>query len=154
MSPAPVRKSVQVNAPQERAFRVFTAGMARWWTPGHHIAATPFTDIVIEPRCGGRWLERNKDGAECVWGKVILWEPPARIILGWQLDGDWKFDADFVTEVEVRFIAESASATRIELEHRNIERYRAQAEAVRASLDSPDGWNGLLAAYVAEAARS
>jgi Activator of Hsp90 ATPase homolog 1-like protein len=154
VTPAPVRKVIRVEAPQERAFRVFTAGMARWWRPEHHIAATPFVDLVVEPRSGGRWFERDKDGAECLWGKVILWEPPARLILGWQLNAEWKFDADFVTELEVRFIAEGPTATRVELEHRDLEKYGDKAAAVRASLDSPDGWNGLLATYVAEIAKA
>lgn len=152
IKPAPVRKTVHVNAPQERAFRVFTAGMSRWWRPDHHIAPTPFVDIVVEPRNGGRWYEKDKDGSECEWGKVLVWQPPGRLVLAWQLNAEWRYDPDFVTELEMRFIAESANRTRVELEHRDLEKFGDRAEAVRASLDSLDGWNGALVAYVAASA--
>jgi uncharacterized protein YndB with AHSA1/START domain len=92
IAPAPVRKSIFVNVSPERAFRVFTIGMGRWWRPDHHIASTPFAEIVVEPRAGGRWFERDKDGAECEWGKILAWEPPARVVFGWQLNQDWKYD--------------------------------------------------------------
>jgi hypothetical protein len=154
IAPAPVRKSIRVKAPRARAFSVFTAGMARWWRPEHHIAKTPFVDIVVEPRPGGRWFERDRDGAECEWGKVLLWEPPARVILAWQLNAAWQYDPDFVTELEIRFIAEGPNETRVELEHRDLERYGDKAAEIRASLDSPDGWNGALAAYITEAAKA
>jgi hypothetical protein len=154
IKPAPVRKTIRVSASQKRAFDVFTAGMGRWWRPDHHIAATPFADIVVEPRTGGRWFERDREGAECEWGTVRAWEPPGRLLLAWQLNADWKFDPDFVTELEVRFIAEGDKSTRVELEHRNLEKYGEMADAIRVSLDSPDGWNGALAAYATEAAKS
>jgi uncharacterized protein YndB with AHSA1/START domain len=146
IKPAPVRKSLHVMAPPDRAFRVFTAGMARWWRPEHHIAPTPFVDIILEPRVGGRWFEKDKDGAECEWGKVLAWEPPHRLILAWQLDGDWKYDPDFVTELDMRFTPESGG-TRVELEHRDLEKYGEKAAAVRASLDTIEGWNGALAQF-------
>ena len=132
--PAPVRKAITVKAPQARAFEIFTARMIRWWLPDHHIGASPLKDIVLEPRAGGRWYETGEDGSVCEWGKVLAYEPPHRIVLAWQLNADWKYDATFVTELEVRFIAEGA-ATRIELEHRNIDRFAAKADAVRAALD-------------------
>jgi uncharacterized protein YndB with AHSA1/START domain len=147
IKPAPIHKSIHVAASQERAFRVFTAGMARWWRPEHHIAPTPFVDIVMEPRVGGRWYEKDKDGSECEWGKVLAWDPPRGLILAWQLNADWKYDPDFVTELEMRFTPE-AEGTRVELEHRDLERFGDKAEAVRASLDSIDGWNGALADLV------
>ena len=102
----------------------------------------------MEPRVGGRWFERGEDGSECEWGRVLAWEPPARLVLAWQVDAQWRFDPDFITEVEVRFIPEG-DATRVELEHRNIERFGAQAEATRSALDSPDGWSGLLERFAA-----
>jgi uncharacterized protein YndB with AHSA1/START domain len=146
ITPAPVRKSIHVDAPPERAFRVFTAGMGRWWKPEHHIAPTPFADIVIEPRAGGRWFERDKDGTECEWGKVIAWDPPRRVVLAWQLDANWQYDANFVTELEIRFAAESGG-TRVDLEHRDLEKFGDKAAEVRASLDADSGWNGLLDLY-------
>ena len=144
--PAPVRKSISVKAPPERAFEVFTAQMTRWWHPDHHIGKSPLKAAVVEPRVGGRWYEVGEDGTTCDWGKVLVWEPPARVVFAWQLTGEWKYDPEFVTEVEVRFIPEG-SGTRVELEHRNIEPYGEHAEAVRASLDSPGGWAGGLGLF-------
>jgi hypothetical protein len=85
---------------------------------------------------------------------VLLWEPPARLLLAWQLNGAWEYDPDFVTELEIRFIAEGPNETRVELEHRDLERDGDKTAEIRASLDSPEGWNGALAAYIAEATKA
>ena len=106
----------------------------------------------MEPRAGGRWFERGEDGTECDWGRVLVWEPPSRVVLAWQISAEWKFDPGLQTEVEVRFIAEGPKLTRVEFEHRNLERYGDKAEAVRKSISSDGGWPGLLAAYAAAAA--
>jgi uncharacterized protein YndB with AHSA1/START domain len=141
---APVRRQVTVEASQQTAFEVFTHGMASWWNPRHHIAEKPYVDLVLEARSGGRWFERDADGAECDWGEVLSWEPPARVVLGWHLDADFAYDKDLVTEVEIRFVAETPDVTRVELEHRDLERFGDRAEKVRDSLDSSGGWQGLL----------
>ena len=148
---APVRKSVRVNAPPERAFTVFTAGMARWWLKSHSINPTksPFRDIVMEPRPGGRWFERGEDGSECDWGRVLAWEPPGRVLLTWQIDASWQFDAGLVTELEIRFTAE-AGGTTVTLEHRHLERMGETAETIRQQLDS--GWPKLLESMATSAA--
>lgn len=145
--PAPVRKSVRVGAPPQRAFDVFTRDIGLWWPKTHHIGAAEPETLIIEPRAGGRWFERGTDGVECEIGKVLAWEPPARLVLGWQLTPDWKFDPDLITEVELRFIADGANATRVELEHRNLERLGDRAEGLRQQIDSPEGWGGLLALF-------
>ncbi|MGO9698177.1 MAG: SRPBCC family protein [Xanthobacteraceae bacterium] len=150
--PAAVRKSVRVDAPPQRAFEVFTAGIGRWWPKTHHIGASDLDKVVIESRTGGRWFERGVDGVECEIGKVLVWDPPSRLVLSWQLTADWKFDADLITEVEVRFLPEGANATRVELEHRNLERFGSRADAFRQQIDSPEGWGGLLQLF-AQAAR-
>jgi hypothetical protein len=141
---APVRKEITVQAPQQTAFEVFTARMASWWNPAHHIADEPFVDLVVEPRKGGRWFERDADGVERDWGGVLVWEPPERLVLGWQLDASYEFRPDFVTEVEIRFVVEGPGTTRVELEHRDLERFGDDVGPMRASLDSPNGWSGLL----------
>lgn len=110
-------------------------------------------EAVIEPRAGGRWFERGEDGSECQWGKVLVWDPPDRVVLGWQLNSQFKFDPAVVTEVDVRFIPESANVTRVELEHRNLERFGEQGEVLRQKVDSPNGWAGLLENYAAVAAK-
>ena len=142
----PVVKTVRVAATQTRAFDVFTASMGRWWLPTHSINATKalIADVVIEPRSGGRWYERGVDGSECDWGHVIVWEPPKRLVLAWQIDADWKFNPKLLTEVEVRFDAQSQGATQVTLEHRFLDRYGEAGASVRESIDSPEGWTALL----------
>jgi uncharacterized protein YndB with AHSA1/START domain len=140
-----IRKSITVDVPQERAFEVFTRGFASWWPlDSHHIAEKAAETAVIEPRAGGRWYERAADGSECEWGTVIAFDPPERVVLGWQLDGDFKYDPDLVTEVEVSFIAEGESRTRVELEHRDLDRFGDRRDAVTKAFSAPDGWGGLL----------
>jgi hypothetical protein len=101
-------------------------------------------DIVIEPRAGGRWYERGQDGSECDWGVVLAWEPPGRLLLGWQLDAEFRRNPATASEVEVRFIAESPTVTRVELEHRGLERLGESAEILRGKIDAPGGWTAVL----------
>ena len=142
-----VLRTVTVECDQQHAFEVFTAGFNTWWNRDHHIGAAELDAAIIEPRPGGRWYERGVDGTECDWGKVLVWEPPSRLVLAWQLDADWRYDPDLVTEVEIRFIPEGPSTTRVELEHRGLDTYGDRMDAVRASIGSEGGWNGLLASY-------
>jgi uncharacterized protein YndB with AHSA1/START domain len=146
IQPAPVRKSIRVAAPADRAFEVFTAGIGRWWPKSHKIGPADLDRPIIEPREGGRWYERDVDGTECDIGKVLVWDPPARLVLAWQLTPDWKFDSDLITEVEVTFTPDG-DGTRVDLEHRNLERMGERAPAVRESVDGPGGWGGLLELY-------
>ena len=152
---ASVRKSVTVDASQERAFTVFTDGMSAWWPlESHHTGAQDATGVVIEPRAGGRWYERGADGGECDWGRVLAWEPPGRVLLAWYLDPDFAFDADsaHATEVEVRFVAEEPGRTRVELEHRGFERHGDRAGETRAAVGGAGGWSSLLEAFAGAAA--
>jgi uncharacterized protein YndB with AHSA1/START domain len=150
---ASVRKTIRVPAPPTRAFEIFTAGMSRWWIKAHSInkSKSPIKDVVMEGRVGGRWFERGADGSECQWGKVLAWEPPGRLLLGWQITEKWQFDPDFLTEVEVRFIADG-KGTLVELEHRNLDRFGAAVEEMSKAFDSPGGWIGLLENFAREAA--
>jgi uncharacterized protein YndB with AHSA1/START domain len=147
---APVRKTVRVTASKDVAFDIFASRMGRWWNPSHSINETksPLKDVIIEPRVGGRWYEVGEDGSQCEWGRVLVWEPPSKLVLAWQLNGQWRFDPDFITEVEVRFTPEDNGVTRVDLEHRNLDRFGEAAEAVREAIDSPEGWSGLLANFV------
>ncbi|HWE45256.1 MAG TPA: SRPBCC family protein [Caulobacteraceae bacterium] len=151
--PAPVTKSVLVKTTPEHAFETFTANMGRWWPKTHSTASSPQKQVVMEPRDGGRWYEIGEDGGETEWGRVLAWDPPARLLLAWQLTGEWKYDADFVTEVEVKFVPEG-DAIRVTLEHRNLERYGEKADVTRAALDSEGGWTGMMALYKAAAEAS
>ena len=146
----PVRKDVTVHASPEKAFDVFTAGMGRWWDPTYKIGSEAFQTVVLEAHEGGRWYERGEHGAECDWGRVLVWDPPGRLVLAWQITADWQYDPDLVTEVEVRFIATGDGATRVELEHRGLDAMGPAGEATRAIFDSPGGWSGLLQRYTDE----
>jgi uncharacterized protein YndB with AHSA1/START domain len=146
---APVKKTVRVNAPQGRAFEVFTTRFDSWWPKSHHIGKAEMKRGVIEPKTGGRWYEEGVDGSQCNWGKVLAWEPPSRVILSWHINGQFQIDENVESEIEVRFVAEADGVTRVELEHRIA---AVDAEAIRAAVDSPSGWTGLLAAYQAAAA--
>jgi uncharacterized protein YndB with AHSA1/START domain len=145
-----IRHSITVDAPPERAFAVFTAGHDRWWPREFHIGGAELQEAVIEPRVGGRWYERDVDGSECVWGEVLAWEPPTRLVLAWRITGEWAYDADLLTEVEVRFVADGPNRTRVELEHRGLDAYGDDTAQMRDTLDS--GWPGLLQGFAAAVA--
>jgi uncharacterized protein YndB with AHSA1/START domain len=140
----PIRKQLTVNAAQDKAFEVFTEGMGRWWNPEYQIGTEPFATTVLEPRQDGRWYERGEAGGECDWGRVLVWDPPERVVLVWQISHEWQFDPNLHTEVDVRFVAEGPSRTRVELEHRGLEAFGDQGETMRGVFDSPSGWSGLL----------
>lgn len=143
---APVRKSLLVRRPQAHAFEVFTAGLDRWWPKSHHIGAAAPKRVMIEPRVGGRWFERAADGTETTVGHVLIWDPPQRLAVSWEINGEWQSDPNLGSEIEVRFIAESAETTRVELEHRLFE--RMGIEGGTKMHDSVDrGWPGILELY-------
>jgi Activator of Hsp90 ATPase homolog 1-like protein len=158
ISIAPVRKAVVVEASPERAFEVFTTGIDAWWPKKHTIGATPVTKSIIEPFVGGRWYTRHEDGTDVVIGHVRAWEPGKRFAVSWEISAEWKPDAraEFASEVEVRFAAEGAGRTRVELEHRDFERMgEIPGEKMRAGVDG--GWIGILEQYaqhVAQGAKS
>jgi uncharacterized protein YndB with AHSA1/START domain len=139
---APVRKSLRVNAPQARAFEVFTAGIDRWWPKGHSIGSAPLVKSAIEPFNGGRWFTTHEDGSEAVVGHVLAWEPPSRFMFSWEINSNWKPDSTIASEVEVRFTADGA-ATLVELEHRKFEALGQEGgEKMRKDVDG--GWPGIL----------
>lgn len=144
-----VHKTTTVDVGQQRAFDVWVHRFDSWWSRSHHIGQVDMAEAVLEPKVGGRWYEKGVDGSECEWGKVLVYEPPRRIVLAWQINGSWQYDPDLVTELEVRFLSVDAGRTRVELEHRNLDRFGESAASIRTALDSPGGWNGLLAGYAA-----
>ena len=102
---------------------------------------------MLEGREGGRWYERDIDGSECEWGRVLVWEPPSRLVLAWQITGEWAYDADFLTEVEVTFVADGPNRTVVEVDHRGLDAYGDQADDMRDQFNSPGGWSSLLEAF-------
>ena len=147
---APVRKSIRVKASPEHAFEVFTSGLARWWPRDKGIGKMPMKTAVMEPRLGGRWYELAEDGSQATVGKIVVWEPPKRFVMTWDINSQWKPDTTVSSEVEVKFIADGANATRVELEHRKFEQMGAEAGAsMRKDVDG--GWLGMLERFKSEA---
>ena len=144
---APVRYSVTVPIPADQAFTLFTGGFNTWWI-GHHIGEAELAEAVIEPRVDGRWYERGVDGTECDWGKVLVYDPPERLVLTWQLNCRFEYDPDpaHASEVEVLFSPEN-ELTRVSLEHRYIERLGTGGEELARSVSSEGGWPGILELY-------
>jgi len=146
---APVRKSIRVNAEPARAFEVFTAGLGRWWPRDKGIGKLPMKSAVMETRLGGRWYELADDGTQTNVGRIIVWEPPQRFVITWDINSKWKPDTTISSEVEVKFIPDGINGTRVELEHRKFEQMGAeQGETMREHVDS--GWPGMLERFKAE----
>jgi uncharacterized protein YndB with AHSA1/START domain len=140
---APVRKSIRVGAGQAHAFDVFTSGIGRWWPRKATVGKPPMKTVVLEPRLGGRWYEVSEDGSEANVGRVLVWDPPQRFVVSWDLNNQWKPDTHMSSEVEVKFIADGPNATRVELEHRSFEKMGAEPGAsMRRDVDR--GWPGIL----------
>jgi uncharacterized protein YndB with AHSA1/START domain len=151
IKPAPIRKSLTVRASREKAFSVFTEGLDRWWPRTHTVSEAPLRRAVLEPRLGGRWYGVSETGAEDTWGEVLAWEPPARLVLAWRIDGRFKCDPSVHTEVEVRFEDAGEGATHIAFEHRLLENLGDGRDQAALSMDG--GWGAILARFqdVAEA---
>ena len=150
MSIAPVKCSVDVKGTAARAFEIFSKSAGAWWPRGKTPASHPHVDLIIEPKEDGRWFERDAQGTETQWGKVIAWEPPRRLVLGWQLNHQFRFDPKVLTEVEILFEELPGGITRVSLEHRDLERLGTDAEALAGKIRS--GWPermGNFAQYVA-----
>jgi len=144
-----VRSSIVVDAPIERAFRVFTEDFGRFKPPEHNMLGVEIAETVFEPRVGGHLYDRGVDGTECRWARILAYEAPTRVVFSWDISPQWQVEADpdNTSEVEVRFIAESSQRTRVELEHRNIERHGDGWEGVRAGVGGDDGWPLYLRRY-------
>jgi uncharacterized protein YndB with AHSA1/START domain len=134
--------SIVVDAPIERAFSVFTDDMGSWWPPEHHLLEGELDEMVFEPRVGGHLYDRGKDGSECRWARVLAYEPPHRVVFSWDINLQWELERDLerTSEVEVRFLAESPARTRVELEHRHLDRHGDGWEKMRDAVGSDDGW--------------
>lgn len=149
MTIQPIIHVVEVKAPPARAFELFTGRMGDWWPRGRTIGPSEHIALIIEPGVGGRWFERNADGVETPWGKVLAWEPPGRVLLAWQISAAWTYDPALVTELELTFEALAQGGTRVRLEHRHLERLGSEAAARRVQMD--EGWLTMTANFVAMA---
>ena len=137
-----VRTQIVVEAPIERAFSVFTDDIGSWWRPDHHILDAELAEMVFEPHVGGYVYDRGVDGSECRWARVLAYEPPKRVVFSWDINTQWQLETDpeRTSEVEVRFSAEGADRTRVELEHRNLDRHGAGWQAERDAVRNEGGW--------------
>jgi uncharacterized protein YndB with AHSA1/START domain len=148
IDPNSIRKLVQVRAAPEVAWRVFTQKMGSWWPLANYkIGKAQAVDAVIEPFVGGRWYEQGDDGSKCQWGTVLAWEPPSRLVLSWDIDADWQYDPNLKTEIEIRFADEGGNRTRVELEHRKLDRYGKRRDEMRRIYDTEGDWGRLLEAF-------
>jgi uncharacterized protein YndB with AHSA1/START domain len=144
---APVRHSVVVTAPPEIAFRIFTEQLGDWWPIAYTFSEAGFEDAVVEPRVGGRWLERDLHGREHPWGDVVVFDPGRRVILKFGIGPDRQpVLRESSSEVEVRFEPSArARETQVAVEHRDFERHGEGAETLREAMSSPQGWPLILA---------
>ncbi len=149
----PVSKTVHVKAPIDHAFKVFTAGLTRWWPRNCGIGARPLATVALEPKLGGRWLETAENGTEIVVATIIAWDPPHRLVLLWQVNEKWQPDAAMRSEVEVTFISDGAGGTSVSLVH---DKFETMGPAAGASMrkDVNGGWPGHMDRFAAEAERS
>jgi len=143
------RASIVVDAPIERAFRVFTEDFGRFKPPEHNMLGLDIAETVFEPHVGGYLYDRGTDGRECRWARVLAYDPPNRVVLSWDISPRWQLetDPDRTSEWEVRFTAETAERTRVEIEHRNLDRHGDGWEGVREGVAGDEGWPLYLQRY-------
>ncbi|HZG96370.1 MAG TPA: SRPBCC family protein [Mycobacteriales bacterium] len=146
-----VRRQVVVDAPLDRAFTVFTERFGDFKPREHNLLASPIAETVFEPRVGGSIVDRAEDGSECRWARILAYEPPNRVVFSWDIGPQWQVETDFdrTSEVEVRFIADTPLRTRVELEHRHLDRHGPGWESLSEGVDGDGGWPLYLARYAA-----
>lgn len=144
-----IRHQITVDAPIERAFAVFTADFGSFKPREHNLLSVDIAETVFEPFVGGRLYDRGVDGSECAWARVLAYEPPDRVVISWDISPSWQVETDHdkTSEVEIRFIAEGANRTRVELEHRHLDRHLEGWQGVRDGVDGDGGWPLYLRRY-------
>jgi uncharacterized protein YndB with AHSA1/START domain len=147
---SPIRKSVVVNAGVERAFALFVDKFDAIKPREHNLLAAPIAETVFEPRVGGHIYDVGIDGSRCEWARVLAYEPPSRVVFSWDIGPTWQLESDptKTSEVEVRFIAESSDRTRVELEHRHLDRHGTGWRSVADGVGGDEGWPLYLSRYV------
>lgn len=141
----PVRQSVVVDLEPNAAFELFTSGIAEWWPYRTHFSRGPVETLIFEPRLGGELKEVCSDGVIETYGRVLLWDPPHRVVIKWMVAAQ----RNPPTEVDVRFVP-VAAGTRVELEHRGFEAYGDErGQKTRDSYNG--GWPGVLELFAARA---
>jgi uncharacterized protein YndB with AHSA1/START domain len=146
-----IRQQIVVPAPIERAFAVFTERFGDFKPPEHNLLSAPIAETVFEAWVGGNIVDRATDGSECRWARILAYEPPNRVVFSWDITPRWSIETDpeQTSEVEVRFIAEAPQRTRLELEHRRIDRHGPDWKAIVDGVAGDEGWPLYLARYAA-----
>jgi len=146
-----VRRQVVVEAPIDRAFDVFTERFGDFKPKEHNLLGAPIAATVFDPEVGGHITDRSVDGSECRWARILAYEPPDRVVFSWDISPRWQIetDPDRSSEVEVRFTAETPQRTRVELEHRHLDRHGPGWESVRDGVAHDAGWPLYLDRYAA-----
>jgi uncharacterized protein YndB with AHSA1/START domain len=146
-----VRREILVNAPIGEAFKVFTERFGDFKPREHNLLKAAISETVFEPRVGGNIYDRAVDGSECRWARILVFDPPARVVFSWDISPRWQIETNpkLTSEVEVRFFAETPARTRVELEHRNLDRHGPGWESVRGGVDNETGWPLYLQRYAA-----
>jgi uncharacterized protein YndB with AHSA1/START domain len=139
---ASVRTETVVDVPLERAFAVFTEDFNSIKPREHNLLEVDIAETVFEPREGGRIYDRGIDGSECQWARVLVYEPPNRVVFSWDISPHWQIESDHgkTSEVDVRFISETPGRTRVELEHRNLDRHGEGWQSERDGVGGEGGW--------------
>jgi uncharacterized protein YndB with AHSA1/START domain len=148
-NPDAVIKHIVVDAPIDEAFRVFTARFGDFKPREHNLLGAPIAETEFEPEVGGHIIDRAEDGTECRWARILVYEPPARVVFSWDIGPTWQLEQnpDNTSEVEVRFTADGPDCTRVELEHRHLDRHGFGWEGVREGIDGDGGWPLYLKRY-------
>ena len=141
LSATSVTTGVDVDAPAEHAFRVFTEGIGSWWNPEHHILQAELAEMVFEPHVGGHIIDRGTDGSECRWARVLAYDPPRRVCFSWDINLRWQLETDpaKTSEIEVTFTPDGPARTRVVLIHRHLDRHGDGWEHMRDAVSS--GWS-------------
>jgi len=144
-----IRHQIVVNAPVGRAFTVFTARFGDFKPREHNLLAVPIVETVFEAEVGGHIYDVGSDGSRCAWARVLVVEPPSRVVFTWDIGPTWQVESDLArtSEVEVRFVAETDDRTRVELEHRNLERHGPGWQGVAEGVGGDAGWPLYLKRY-------
>lgn len=144
----PITGTATIALSIDQAFRVFTASINTWWPHEFHIGQADMAAVILEPHEGGRWYERGVDGTECDWGRVLVWEPPQRLVFTWQINGAWRFDPDpgHASEIEATFSPDGPSQTTVAVVHRHFDRL-VDGQAIHDTIHGGGGWALLLDGY-------
>jgi uncharacterized protein YndB with AHSA1/START domain len=146
-----VRQHIVVPAPIEQAFKVFTERFGDFKPPDHNLLSSPITRTVFDPRVGGHITDHAVDGSQCRWARVLAYEPPDRVVFSWDIGPQWQIEAnpELTSEVEVRFYTDSPGHTRVELEHRHIDRHGPGWQSVADGVNGAQGWPLYLGRFAA-----